>query len=181
MFPSTFASTGRRRLKATSTEADEALRCPLLSSRSPLSSPLAAGKRGTKEKLHFTENVLLGFLGETERSGFKKSTLSVGKFLKRACVVQRKGILIISNSKTPPRRETLYFVCDIYFSFFFFSCRPSVCVCVCVCVCVWVVVWFLFVYEHLSVCASELWDTRYWQNVFLPLDCTRSLSTVCAN
>lgn len=63
MFLSTFASMGIRRLKATSMEPNKVLRCPLL-----LLAPLFSSccrENGTKEKLHFTENVLVGFLGET--------------------------------------------------------------------------------------------------------------------
>lgn len=108
----------------------------LSSSARPAPSPLAAGEDGTKERLHFTENDLVGFLGETRRSELRKWILW-GKFWSED--VQS---LIISNSSLPPRGKTLYFFCDTYFQFFlvtlvslnvFFCVNVRTC-CVCVCV-----------------------------------------------
>lgn len=63
MFLSTFVSMGVRRLKATSMETNKVLHCPLFV-LAPLFSSCCK-ENGTKDKLYFTENVLVGFLRET--------------------------------------------------------------------------------------------------------------------
>lgn len=53
-------------------EANKVLRCPLLLPASLFSS--CCRENGTKEKLHFTENLLVGFLRETGGQSSKSPT-----------------------------------------------------------------------------------------------------------
>lgn len=152
MFLSTFASMGIRRLKATSMEANKVLRCPLL-----LLAPLFSSccrENGTKEKLHFTGNVLVALLRETGGQSLKSPLFLGGSFEVTMCSPDKR-VLIISDNSPPPRGVCLL------------SChrvRAHVCACV-ISVCTWAAV---------SVC---IWLVRFWQNVFLLPDCTQSLST----
>lgn len=120
MFLGTFASMGVRRLKETFIEANKVLHCPLLLLDTLFSS--CCRENGTEEKLHFTDNVLVGFLRETRGQSSKSPQFFLWEVLKRGCIVPSKGILIISNGNLPPREETLYFVIYIFFCFFLSPC-----------------------------------------------------------
>lgn len=92
MFLSTFARTGRRRLKAASAEVRQS---PLLLLLAPLFSSCCR-ENGIKEETSFHTECSGWFPERSRRSEFTK-------FLKWGCVVPRKRILIVSNSNPPPR------------------------------------------------------------------------------
>lgn len=131
MFLSTFARTGRRRLKAASAEVRQS---PLLLLLAPLFSSCCR-ENGIKEETSFHTECSGWFPERSRRSEFTK-------FLKWGCVVPRKRILIVSNSNPPPRgRDISLCLPYIFFVTFFvtlvclrwFSCGPCLLVSICQC------------------------------------------------
>lgn len=119
MFLITLASMGVRHLTETSVEANKVLHCPLCSL---LSTPFAAGRMALKR--NFISQTMFCLVSlEKQEVRVQKVHFFLLEVLKQRRIVQRKGILIISNSNLPPREETFYFVIYI------FQCFSCVCGC----------------------------------------------------
>lgn len=127
---------------------------------------LLQGREALKRNFISQRMFCSGSLEKQRGQGSKSPLFLRGSFEARMCKSRGKGFWSYPTA-TRLQGERRFTSSVIYILVFFFLVAPVCVGCCVVPVCI--------------VFASELWDTQYWQNVFLPLDCTWSLSVVRTN